>query len=69
MHNGQHNTFQVPWIDDCHHEACRVMTNGDRERQIFLSDLHTNNELFFLLTIDKRIFIFQRKAPRNSSIR
>ena len=25
----------VPRIDDWHHEACRVMTNGDREGQIF----------------------------------
>ena len=58
----------VPWIDDCYHEACQVMINGDRERQIFLSDPQTNNELFFLLTIDKRIFIFQIKAPRSSSI-
>ena len=32
------------------HEACRVMTNGDREEQIFLSHPHTNNGFFFLLT-------------------
>ena len=32
-----------------HHEACRVMANGDREGQIFLSHPHTNNGLFFLL--------------------
>ena len=32
------------------HEACRVMTNGDPEEQIFLSYPHTNNRLFFLLT-------------------
>ena len=30
-----------------HHEACRVMTNGDPEAQIFLSYPHTNNGLFF----------------------
>ena len=33
-----------------HHEACRVMTNGDPERRIFLSYPHTNNGFFFLLT-------------------
>ena len=30
----------VPRITDWHHEACRVMTNGDREGRIFLS-LHS----------------------------
>ena len=30
-----------------HHEACRVMTNGDPEAQIFLSYPQTNNGLFF----------------------
>ena len=33
-----------------HHEACRVMKNGDPEGQIFLSYPHTNNGFFFLLT-------------------
>ena len=33
-----------------HHEACRVMTNGDLEGQIFLSYPHKNNGFFFLLT-------------------
>ena len=40
----------VPRITVCHHEACQVMTNGDPEGQIFLSDPHTNNGFFFLLT-------------------
>ena len=31
-----------------HHEACRVMTNGDPEGQIFLSYPHRNNGFFFL---------------------
>ena len=31
-----------------HHEACRVITNGDLERRIFLSYAHTNNGFFFL---------------------
>ena len=34
-----------------HHEACQVMTNDDHEGQIFLSNPHTNNGFFFLLTI------------------
>ena len=33
-----------------HREACRVMTNGDPEGQIFLSYPQTKNGLFFLLT-------------------
>ena len=40
----------VPRIIVWHHEACRMMTNGDPEGRIFLSYSHTNNELFFLLT-------------------
>ena len=40
----------VSTITDCHHEACRVMTNGDREGRIFLSHPNTKNGLFFLLT-------------------
>ena len=36
----------VPRITVCHHEACRVMTNGDREGRIFIFYLHTNNGFF-----------------------
>ena len=39
-----------PRITNWHHEACRVMTIGDREGLIFLSNPHTNNGFFFLLT-------------------
>ena len=37
-------------INDCHHEACRVMTIiiGDGEGRIFLSHPYTNNGFFFL---------------------
>ena len=42
----------VPRITIWHHEACRVMTNGDLEGRNFLSHVHTNNGFFFLLTID-----------------
>ena len=41
-----------------HHEACRVMTNGDPNVQIFLSYPHTNNGFFFLLTTDLFIYLF-----------
>ena len=40
----------VPRIAVWHHEACRVMTNGDPEGRIFQSYPHTNNGIFFLLT-------------------
>ena len=40
----------VPTIAVWHHKACRVMTNGDLERRIFLSHSHRNNGFFFLLT-------------------
>ena len=40
----------VQRITDWHHKACRMMTNGDHEEQIFLSHPHTNNGFFFLLT-------------------
>ena len=31
----------VPWITDWHHEACRVLTNGDLKGRGFLSHPHT----------------------------
>ena len=48
----------VPRTAVWHHEACRVMTNGDTEGQIFLSYPHTNNGFFFLLTT---VFLFKNK--------
>ena len=42
----------VPRIIVWHHEACRVMTNGDSEGRIFLSHIYTKNGFFFLLTIE-----------------
>ena len=47
----------VPRITDWHHEACRVMTNGDPERRIFLSHPHTNIGFFFLLTAYTAFYI------------
>ena len=40
----------APRITDWHHEACRVMTKGDREGRIFLSHPHIHDGYFFLLT-------------------
>ena len=39
----------IPRITDLHHEACRVMTIGDHEGQIFLLHPHMNIGFFFLL--------------------
>ena len=40
------------------------MTNSDHdEGRIFLSNHHTNNGFFVLLTIKIRIFIFSKKLP------
>ena len=36
----------VPRITVWHHKACRVMTNSDPERRIFLSYTLTNNGFF-----------------------
>ena len=44
-------------ITDCHHEACRVMTNGDCEGQILLSHPHTNNGLFSCSPLSTAFYI------------
>ena len=36
----------APRIAVWHHEACRVMTNGDHEVRIFLFHPHTNKGFF-----------------------
>ena len=36
----------VPRIAVWHHEACRLMTNGDPEGRTILSYPHTNNDFF-----------------------
>ena len=53
----------VPRFTDWHHEACRVMTIGDREGCIFLSYPHTNNGFFFLLTT-KYLILFKKDMKR-----
>ena len=45
----------VPRIAVWHHEACRVMTNGDPEWRVVLSYPHTNNGLFLVLAT---VFIY-----------
>ena len=50
----------VSRITNWHHEACRVMINGDREGRIFLSHPHMNNGFFFLLTIKYHILCLKR---------
>ena len=52
-------------ITDWHHEACRVMTNGDREGRIFLSHPNKNNGLFFLFTT--KCLILKSKNVRKVS--
>ena len=57
-------------INDWHHEARRVMTNGDREGQIFLSHPNTDKEIFFLLATKYTTFYIgkniMKKDPRKS---
>ena len=47
-----------------HHEACRVMINGDPEGQFFISHSHTNNGFFVLLTI-KYLILYLRNVSRS----
>ena len=58
----------VPRITDWHHEACRVMTIGDREGRIFLSNPYTNDGYFFLLTTKYLILYYKdmKKLPEMS---
>ena len=53
----------IPRITVWHHEACRVMTNGDPEGWIFLSYPHTNNGFFFLLTSFFYILKYASRSP------
>ena len=51
----------VPRIAVWHHEACRVMTNGDPEGRTFLSYHHNNKRFFFLLTPAFIYLLFKKK--------
>ena len=55
----------IPRITDWHHEACRVMTNGDHEGWIFLSYPHTNNDFFFLLNT-KYLILYWKNMKKTS---
>ena len=44
-----------------HHEACRVMTYGDTEGQIFLSYPHTNKDSFSCSPLFSFIYSFVLK--------
>ena len=57
----------VPRITNWHHEACTVMTIGDREERIFLSHPHKNNGFFFLLTVKYLILYWKdmKRLPEN----
>ena len=55
----------VPGFTDWHHEACRVMTNGDRKGWIFLSHPHKNNGFFLLTT--KYLNLFWKNMKKASS--
>ena len=59
--------ISVPRITDWYHEACRVMTIGDREGRIFLSNPHTHDGYPFLLTIKIPHFILKdvNRLPEN----
>ena len=46
-----------PMITDRYREACRVMTNGDRERRLFLSHPHMHTKFVFLLTLKYHILL------------
>ena len=55
----------IPRVIDWHHEACRVMTNGDCEGRIIQSHPHLNNVFFFLLTT--KYFIYYWKNINKTS--
>ena len=47
----------VPRITDWHHDACRVMTIGDREGRIFLSHSRINNGYFSCSPLNTSFYI------------
>ena len=58
-------------ITNWHHQACRLITNDDREGQVFLSLPQTNNEFLFLHTFKHGNFIIKNGAedPEYAGIR
>ena len=55
----------VPRIAVWHHEACRVMTNGDPEGRTFLSYHHNNKRFFFLLTPAFIYLLFKKSLQKS----
>ena len=47
----------VPRITVWHHEACRVMTNGDPEGRIFLNYPQTNNGFFSYSLLNTAFYV------------
>ena len=52
----------IPRINVWCHEACQVMTNGDPEGWIFLSQPHTNNGFFSCSPLNTS-FILETRGP------
>ena len=51
----------VPWINDWHHKACQLMTNGDQEGQIIYFHPQTNNRSFSCSPIRTTFYIGKRE--------
>ena len=56
----------VPMLAVQHHEACRVMTNGDCEGQIFPSQPHKIMDSFSCSSLNTVFLYLKNKAPRCS---
>ena len=56
-------TKTVPPIAVWHYRACRMMTNSNQEQKLFLSNPHTINVFFFLLTIKIFHIVIATKQP------
>ena len=52
-------------ITDWRHEACGVMTIGDREGRIVQYQPHTHDRYFFFLTTKYMYLIFNKKKTEN----
>ena len=61
----------VPRINVWHHEACRVMTNGDTEGRIFISHPHTINGFFSCSPLNTTFYVEKRlpEVPEYAEMR
>ena len=57
-------------VTNWHRQSCRLITNDDREGQVFLSLPQTNNEFLFLHTFKYGNFIIKNGAedPEHAGI-